>query len=94
MPNFTAASPFTVCLLADMLPLVFVTGNANKLKEVKAILAAGTSGIEVTSQSVEGGFYVAGVYGSSSLRDWEQYPRYRARRKKSQLQNAEQPPNR
>jgi inosine triphosphate pyrophosphatase len=35
--------------------LVFVTGNANKLKEVKAILAAGGSGIEVTSQAVDGG---------------------------------------
>lgn len=33
---------------------VFVTGNANKLKEVKAILAAGESGIEVTSQAVDG----------------------------------------
>ena len=32
----------------------FVTGNANKLKEVKAILAAGDSGIEVTSQAVDG----------------------------------------
>jgi inosine triphosphate pyrophosphatase len=35
-------------------PTVFVTGNANKLKEVKAILAAGDSGIEVTSQAVDG----------------------------------------
>lgn len=33
---------------------VFVTGNANKLKEVKAILAAGDSGIEVTNQAVDG----------------------------------------
>ena len=33
---------------------VFVTGNANKLKEVKAILAAGDSGIEVTSKAVDG----------------------------------------
>lgn len=33
---------------------VFVTGNANKLKEVKEILAAGDSGIEVTSQAVDG----------------------------------------
>jgi hypothetical protein len=33
---------------------VFVTGNANKLKEVKAILAAGTSGIDVTNQGVDG----------------------------------------
>jgi len=33
---------------------VFITGNANKLKEVKAILAAGGSGIEVTSQAVDG----------------------------------------
>jgi inosine triphosphate pyrophosphatase len=33
---------------------VFVTGNANKLKEVKAILAVGGSGIEVTSQAVDG----------------------------------------
>ncbi|KAL7409060.1 putative DNA repair-related protein [Mrakia frigida] len=32
---------------------VFVTGNANKLKEVKAILSAGTSGIEVTSQALD-----------------------------------------
>lgn len=32
----------------------FVTGNANKLKEVKAILAAGDSGIEVTSEAVDG----------------------------------------
>ncbi|KAK1924268.1 inosine triphosphate pyrophosphatase-like protein [Papiliotrema laurentii] len=36
-----------------MASFVFVTGNANKLKEVKAILAAGTSGIEVTSQAVD-----------------------------------------
>jgi inosine triphosphate pyrophosphatase len=35
-------------------PTVFVTGNANKLKEVKEILAAGDSGIEVTSQAVDG----------------------------------------
>lgn len=34
--------------------IVFVTGNANKLKEVKAILAAGDSGIEVTSKAVDG----------------------------------------
>lgn len=33
---------------------VFVTGNANKLKEVKAILATGDSGIECTSQAVDG----------------------------------------
>lgn len=33
---------------------VFVTGNANKLREVKAILAAGDGGIEVTSQAVDG----------------------------------------
>lgn len=33
---------------------VFVTGNANKLKEVKAILAVGDSGIEVTNQAVDG----------------------------------------
>ncbi|BEI86766.1 hypothetical protein CcaverHIS002_0701120 [Cutaneotrichosporon cavernicola] len=32
---------------------VFVTGNANKLKEVKAILATGDSGIEVTNQAVD-----------------------------------------
>ncbi|WVF71513.1 inosine triphosphate pyrophosphatase [Kwoniella sp. CBS 6097] len=36
-----------------MTSFVFVTGNANKLKEVKAILAAGTSGVEVTSQAVD-----------------------------------------
>nr|KIR50377.1 inosine triphosphate pyrophosphatase [Cryptococcus bacillisporus CA1280] len=36
-----------------MTSFVFVTGNANKLREVKAILAAGDSGIEVTSQSVD-----------------------------------------
>ena len=35
---------------------VFVTGNAGKLREVKAILAAGDSGIEVTSQAVDGMF--------------------------------------
>jgi inosine triphosphate pyrophosphatase len=33
---------------------VLVTGNANKLKEVKAILAAGDSGIEVTARAVDG----------------------------------------
>ncbi len=33
---------------------VFVTGNTNKLKEVRAILAAGTSGIDVTNQAVDG----------------------------------------
>lgn len=37
---------------------VFVTGNANKLREVKAILAAGDSSIEVTSQAVDGMFIV------------------------------------
>ncbi|WWC89270.1 inosine triphosphate pyrophosphatase [Kwoniella dendrophila CBS 6074] len=36
-----------------MTSFVFVTGNANKLKEVQAILAAGGSGVSVTSQSVE-----------------------------------------
>ncbi|KAJ7588573.1 inosine triphosphate pyrophosphatase-like protein [Mycena floridula] len=34
-------------------PLVFVTGNANKLKEVKAILSDGTKPIEIESQSVD-----------------------------------------
>ena len=33
--------------------VVFVTGNANKLKEVQAILAAGTSGITATNQAVD-----------------------------------------
>lgn len=33
---------------------VFVTGNANKLREVKAILDAGGAGIEVTNQAVDG----------------------------------------
>jgi hypothetical protein len=36
--------------------VVFVTGNANKLREVKAILAAGGTGVEVTSQAVDGQF--------------------------------------
>ncbi len=37
-----------------MTTAVFVTGNANKLREVKAILAAGTSGIEATNQGLDG----------------------------------------
>jgi hypothetical protein len=41
---------------------VFVTGNANKLKEVKAILAAGDSGIEVTSKAVDGKYNARGGY--------------------------------
>ncbi|WWC62025.1 inosine triphosphate pyrophosphatase [Kwoniella dejecticola CBS 10117] len=36
-----------------MTSFVFVTGNANKLKEVQAILAAGNGDITVTSQSVD-----------------------------------------
>ncbi|WVR09759.1 inosine triphosphate pyrophosphatase [Kwoniella sp. DSM 27419] len=36
-----------------MTSFVFVTGNANKLREVQAILAAGDSGVTVTSQSVD-----------------------------------------
>jgi len=35
------------------LKIVFVTGNANKLREVKAILAAGSSPIEVDSHALE-----------------------------------------
>jgi inosine/xanthosine triphosphate pyrophosphatase family protein len=33
---------------------VFVTGNANKLKEVKAILSEGGKPIEIESQSLDG----------------------------------------
>ncbi|OCF60637.1 inosine triphosphate pyrophosphatase [Kwoniella mangroviensis CBS 10435] len=36
-----------------MTSFVFVTGNANKLKEVQAILASGASGVSVTSQAVD-----------------------------------------
>ncbi|KAK4686133.1 XTP/dITP diphosphohydrolase, partial [Tremellales sp. Uapishka_1] len=36
-----------------MTSFVFVTGNANKLKEVQAILASGASGLTITSQSVD-----------------------------------------
>ncbi|KAK8864450.1 inosine triphosphate pyrophosphatase [Kwoniella newhampshirensis] len=36
-----------------MTSFVFVTGNANKLKEVNAILAAGGTGVQVTSESVD-----------------------------------------
>ncbi|WVW83968.1 inosine triphosphate pyrophosphatase [Kwoniella bestiolae CBS 10118] len=36
-----------------MTSFVFVTGNANKLKEVQAILASGESGVSVTSQAVD-----------------------------------------
>ncbi|CAD6564699.1 MAG: nucleoside triphosphate pyrophosphohydrolase ham1 [Tremellales sp. Tagirdzhanova-0007] len=36
-----------------MTSFVFVTGNANKLKEVKTILAGVASGIEVTSETVD-----------------------------------------
>jgi len=52
MASFGMSAVQTSLRSAD--ELVFVTGNANKLKEVKAILAAGTSGIEVTSQAVDG----------------------------------------
>ncbi|TRM67468.1 inosine triphosphate pyrophosphatase-like protein [Schizophyllum amplum] len=34
-------------------PLTFVTGNANKLKEVQAILSAGPQPLEIISQSVD-----------------------------------------
>lgn len=34
--------------------IVFVTGNANKLREVKAILAEGGAPIEITAQAVDG----------------------------------------
>ncbi|KAJ7739507.1 inosine triphosphate pyrophosphatase-like protein [Mycena metata] len=36
-----------------MAQLIFVTGNANKLKEVKAILSAGGKPIEIASQSLD-----------------------------------------
>ncbi|ODN82071.1 inosine triphosphate pyrophosphatase [Cryptococcus amylolentus CBS 6039] len=36
-----------------MTSFVFVTGNANKLREVQAILATGDSGIKCTSQSLD-----------------------------------------
>lgn len=32
---------------------VFVTGNANKLKEVKAILATGETKMEITSRAID-----------------------------------------
>jgi hypothetical protein len=47
---------------------VFVTGNANKLKEVKAILAAGDSGIEVTSKAVDGKSAITGIELTTSAR--------------------------
>jgi hypothetical protein len=53
-----------------------VTGNANKLKEVRAILAAGDSGIEVTSQAVDGESAVV------VLRLTSQSQKYRAQHKK------------
>jgi len=34
--------------------IVFVTGNANKLREVQQILAVGDSGIQVTNQALDG----------------------------------------
>ena len=37
----------------DRLPLVFVTGNANKLREVKAILSKGEHTIEISSQNID-----------------------------------------
>ena len=40
-----------------MVAFVFVTGNANKLKEVEAILASGRSDIYVTSHAVDGGIF-------------------------------------
>ena len=36
-----------------MMILAFVTGNANKLKEVKAILSRGGDPIEIDSQSLD-----------------------------------------
>ena len=42
-------------------PLTFVTGNANKLREVRAILSSGAKPIEVVSQSVD----VAEIQGST-----------------------------
>lgn len=40
--------------IQQLIHIVFVTGNENKLREVKAILAAGGTGVEVTSQAVDG----------------------------------------
>lgn len=39
---------------AELTSLVFVTGNQNKLKEVREILAAGGTGIHVTSKALDG----------------------------------------
>ena len=40
-------------------PLVFVTGNANKLREVKAILAAGNGELEITNEDVDRKFWAS-----------------------------------
>jgi hypothetical protein len=45
----TISAPHTDCVLFT----VFVTGNANKLKEVQAILQKGNAPISVTSQNVD-----------------------------------------
>lgn len=44
---------FDVARCADPC-VVFVTGNANKLREVQQILAVGDSGIQVTNQALDG----------------------------------------
>lgn len=59
LPQLSALPPISSlpATLALLTP-VFVTGNANKLKEVKAILAKGDSGIECTSQAVDGEIFL------------------------------------
>jgi len=45
-----------------MIRVVFVTGNAKKLNEVKAILADGPNPIEIDSQALDSKFYSASLF--------------------------------
>lgn len=63
----TANSKFVASLL--IFYLVFVTGNANKLKEVKAILSQGGHPIEIENQALDRAFPGSGPrIGLCSLR--------------------------
>ena len=56
-PKNLSKNAFTVFFSIYLIffSLVFVTGNANKLREVKAILSEGGHPIEIDSQSLESG---------------------------------------
>lgn len=70
---------------------VFVTGNANKLKEVKAILAAGETKMEITSRAIDcKSWRIGSEFNFSSYSSYSQCLRSKARRRKLLLQKSEQ----